>query len=155
MVGLNTGCGERWRTRLWPERHWAALARRLRRDGCRVLLLGGETERASNRRLARRSGATNSGVHPLPEFIEILDRCDLVVTTVTMGLHLALALDKKVVLFNNLFNPAEFELYGLGEILEPPVPCRGCYRMQCGKPCLELITPTRVAATVRRLLARG
>ena len=38
---------------------------------------------------------------------------------VSMALHVALGLKKKVVLFNNVFNSKEFELYGLGEIVEP------------------------------------
>ena len=36
---------------------------------------------------------------------------DLVVTAVTMAMHIALGLGKKLVLFNNIFNPHEFELY--------------------------------------------
>ena len=26
IIGLNTGCGPRWKSRLWPESHWIRLA---------------------------------------------------------------------------------------------------------------------------------
>jgi heptosyltransferase-2 len=32
-IGLNTGCGGRWVSRLWPEENWIALARDLRARG--------------------------------------------------------------------------------------------------------------------------
>jgi hypothetical protein len=33
IVGLNTGCGGRWTSRLWPENNWIALAKRLKKAG--------------------------------------------------------------------------------------------------------------------------
>ena len=73
-----------------------------------------------------------------------MNRCDVVVTSVTMALHIALGLKKFVVLFNNIFNAHEFELFGRGVILQPPVPCTGCFRQECQEPCMELIKPDEV-----------
>jgi heptosyltransferase-2 len=36
-----------------------------------------------------------------------------------MGMHITLALGKKIVLMNNIFNPYEFDLFGKGEIVAP------------------------------------
>ena len=140
LVALNTGCGARWQTRLWPEAYWIELAQRLRRDGFGVLILGGDQEHEKNVRVAKTSGASYLGHFPLKHFINLMDQCDLVVTAVTMAMHIAIGLSKKLILFNNIFNRHEFELYGLGEIIEPPdVDCLGCFRQECDKLCMERI----------------
>lgn len=97
------------------------------------------------------------GVRTYKEFIGIVDNCDLVVTAVTLALHIGIALEKKIILFNNIFNKHEFYLYGLGEIIEPPVTCKGCYSNNCnkkfnGKGCMELLEPVKVYETINKLL---
>jgi heptosyltransferase-2 len=81
-----------------------------------------------------------------------LDQCDLIVTAVTLALHFAIGLEKKIVLFNNIFNRYEFELYGLGEIIEPNLPCLGCYKSSCDQGCMAMINPAKVFAICKRLL---
>jgi len=153
LVGLNTGCGDRWRTRLWPETSWTDLARKLLDAGHGVILLGGEQEHEKNNRIARQSGAAYLGTFPLQRFFSLMNQCDLVVTSVSMALHVALGLGKKLVLFNNVFNRREFELYGLGEILEPEgYDCIGCFRTRCDIACMESILPGQVLESVGRLL---
>ncbi len=152
VVGLNTGCGGRWTSRLWPEKYWIKTARDLKKAGCEVLLLGGEQEHAKNLRLAKASGAKYFGHYPLNQFINLVDQCDLVVTAVTMAMHITIGLRKKIVLFNNIFNRHEFELYGLGEILEPEFDCTCYFSPTCPNNCMQYLYPDRVVATVRRLL---
>jgi ADP-heptose:LPS heptosyltransferase len=149
IVGLNTGCGIRWTTRLWPEKHWIQLAKTLTKNGYTVILLGGEQEHEKNRKIAQLTKARYLGHFSLPVFIDLIDNCDIVVTSVTMALHLAIGLKKKIVLFNNIFNPNEFELYGRGVILEPGKPCQCCFRNECSHPCMELIKPERVLSAVQ------
>jgi heptosyltransferase-2 len=134
IIGLNTGCGGRWTSRLWPEEHWITLARRLKKDGLLPLLLGGEQEHTKNTRIARKSGALYPGHFPLAQFISLVDQCHLVVTAVTMAMHIAIGLRKRIVLFNNIFNRHEFELYGLGTILEPDPPCSCYFAPACSDP---------------------
>ncbi len=154
VVGLNTGCGGRWTSRLWPEDRWAALARSLIDDGCCPLLLGGPEEHDKNRRLAEATGAFYPGVYPLKTFTAVMDRCEVVVTAVTMAMHLAIGLEKQLVLINNIFNPAEFELYGRGEIVRPEQDCTCFFQPRCTQPsfCLETLAPETVHAAVRRRL---
>jgi len=154
VIGLNTGCGSRWKTRLWPDACWNDLAKRLVRAGYTVIFLGGEQEHEKNRKLARSSGALYKGHFPLPEFMDLVDQCDLVVTAVTMALHIAVGLGKKVVLFNNIFNHHEFELYGRGVIIEPDKECRGCFMNDCGEPCMDQIKPAAVFEQVRKLAGK-
>jgi len=154
VVGLNSGCGGRWPSRLWPEKYWADLARSLRDDGYGVVLLGGPAEHERNTRLATETGAGYPGHFDLRTFIGLMDRCDLIVSAVTMAMHLALGLGKKLVLLNNIFNRHEFELYGRGVIVEPQQRCGCFFQPRCTQErfCLETLPPASVVAAVRSLL---
>lgn len=152
VVGLNTGCGGRWVSRLWAEKNWVLLAKRLKKAGFVPLLLGGAQEHARNKRIAAKSGALYPGHFPLQQFINLIDQCHLVVTAVTMAMHITIGLNKKIVLFNNIFNRHEFELYGLGEILEPEFDCPCYFSPVCPNDCMQFIHVDRVFETCKRLL---
>ncbi|PLX32405.1 MAG: glycosyltransferase family 9 protein [Ignavibacteria bacterium] len=153
IIGLNTGCGGRWTSRLWDEENWAELARRCRAEGFQPLFLGGEQEHEKNERLAKRSGGLYLGHFPLQTFIALMDRCDVIVSAVTMAMHLAIGLKRPLVLFNNIFNRHEFELYGRGEILEPSKPCTCFFQATCRNEeyqCMEHLEVDRVFDAVQR-----
>ncbi len=152
IIGLNTGCGKRWTTRLWPEDYWKQLATLLIKKGYFVLLLGGEQEHEKNKRISTATGAEYLGHFHLTDFIDLMNQCRIIVTPVTMALHLALALKKQIILFNNIFNRYEFELYGRGKIIEPPVECKGCFKNKCDKQCMELIKPEEVLKEIKDLM---
>ncbi|HSP89126.1 MAG TPA: glycosyltransferase family 9 protein, partial [Ignavibacteriaceae bacterium] len=116
IVGLNTGCGGRWISRLWPKEYWVTLAKNLIEKGYEVILLGGEQEDEKNKTMANLSGAKYFGHYPLKTFISLLNECDIIVTAVTMAMHLAIGLKKELILFNNIFNKNEFYLYNRGVI---------------------------------------
>lgn len=153
LIGLNTGCGSRWKTRLWPEQYWIDLARRLINKDIDVVLLGGQEEDEKNRRIAGASGCMYPGYFPIKIFQSLVQKCDLIVTGVTMALHIAIGLKKKIILLNNIFNKHEFELYNLGIIIEPDVDCLCCYKTACEKECMSLITPDEVVAACKHLLS--
>lgn len=116
VVGLNTGSSLKWlETRDWPEENWIDLAVQLQLRGYSVVLLGGDLEHEKNLRIAAKSGAHYFGHFLLKEFMALVDACDIVVTAVTSTMHIAIGLEKKLVLFVNIFPKAEFELYGLGK----------------------------------------
>ena len=152
IVGLNTGCGGRWVSRLWDEKNWVALAKKLKRAGYEPLLLGGEQEHARNKRIAAKSGARYPGYFPLDQFINLMDQCDLVVSAVTMAMHIAVGLRKPLVLFNSTFNKNEFELYGRGEILEPDFDCPCYYSPVCPNNCMQYLRVETVFDSCRRIL---
>ena len=152
LIGLNSGCGGRWKSRLWPEKNWETLANQLNERGFGVLLLGGAEEHDKNQRIAANCSAAYLGHYPLPQFINLVYQCDLVVTAVTMAMHIVIGLEKRLVLFNNIFNRNEFELYGLGQILEPEFECSCFYAPECPNDCMQYIYPERVLATCEQLL---
>ncbi len=156
VIGLNTGCGDRWTSRLWDDKNWVALAKSLRKKGFEVILLGGEQEHVKNRKLAKASGAKYFGHFPLRQFINLVDQCDLVVTAVTMAMHLTIGLGKRIVLLNNIFNRHEFELYGKGLVVEPGRPCQCFYQPTCTNAryrCMEHLTVQQVLDACGKLLA--
>jgi len=158
IVGLNTGAGARWTSRLWSIENWTELAKQIHASGKNVLLLGGPEEDARNRSIHQRSGgaAQYLGYFNLAQFISLMQHCEVVVTGVTMGMHLAIALKKKIVLINNIFNPYEFgNLYGLGEIVQPDSPCKCFFRGQCINPdyfCLDRLPVEKLFAVTERVL---
>lgn len=152
VVGLNTGCGGRWTSRLWAEDYWVTTAKSLLEKGYDVILLGGEQEHEKNLRLQKASGAKYFGYFPLKKFIALVDRCDLVITAVTMGMHIAIGLGKKLVLFNNIFNKNEFYLYDKGVILEPDYDCPCYFAATCPNDCMQYLYPETVIEETGKLL---
>ncbi|MGB9701906.1 MAG: glycosyltransferase family 9 protein [Candidatus Kapaibacteriota bacterium] len=154
IVGLNTGCGSRWTSRLWPEKHWLELIKMLQDEGYYPLLLGGEAEHDRNKRLAEQTNATYLGAFPLAQFISLVDKTDIVVTAVTMALHIAIGLKKNIVLLNNIFNPNEFELYGRGVIVQPDKECKCFFKGQCTNDyfCMEYLPAMKVFEKIKEQL---
>lgn len=149
-IGLNTGCGDRWTTRLWSTAKWIELITGLQAAGYTPVLLGGEAEDARNRELHQATGAAYLGTFPLPQFINLMNQMDGIVTQVTMGMHISIALRKPTILMNNIFNPHEFDLYGRGQIVQPNKACVCFYRGSCqlGTSCMEDLPAAKVLQAV-------
>ena len=150
-IGLNTGCGGRWSSRLWPEEYWIKLAKNLIAAGYEVILLGGEQEDEKNKFIQKQSGAKYFGYFPLKVFADLLNQCNTVITAVTMAMHLAIGLKKNLILFNNIFNKNEFYLYGRGEILEPDFDCDCYFSPVCPNDCMKYLKPEKVMEAVKRI----
>ncbi|MFN3269612.1 MAG: glycosyltransferase family 9 protein, partial [Candidatus Kapaibacteriota bacterium] len=144
-----------WVSRLWPEHNWIELIHLLNENHYFPMLLGGEAEDEKNRKISEQTGAYYPGHFDLKRFISLVNQCDLVVTAVTMALHIAIGLKKKVVLFNNIFNRHEFELFGRGVILEPEKPCQCFFSPTCLNTeyfCMDYLFPDKVFQEIKNLL---
>ncbi len=131
IIGLNTGCGKRWQTRLWPPEYWIELTKELQKNNYFPILLGGEIEDETNKYYSKKTNAYYPGYFSLEEFISLSDNCDVIVTQVSMMMHIAIALKKRLILFNNIFNKHEFYLYNRGIIIEPDTGCDCYYGNTC------------------------
>ena len=153
IVGLNTGCGPRWNTRLWSEESWETLAKQLGELGYYPIFLGGELEHEKNLKMAKVTGAHYPGHFSLEEFIALTNACDIIVTQVSMMMHIATALRKKMVLCNTIFNKYEFELYDRGIIVGPPNECVCFYGNTCvkGTSCMHDIQPKDFIQAIQTL----
>ena len=150
IIGLNTGCGLRWKTRLWPKDYWVELIKDLEKQGYFCLLMGGPDEDETNRYYQSKTGATYLGTFSLEEFITIANNTDIIVTPVSMMMHIALALRKQLMLFHNIFNVHEFELYGRGVIIEPTSGCDCYFGNSCSreKRCMNDISVQDVLSNI-------
>ena len=153
IIGLNTGCGLRWQTRLWPKEHWVELINNLERQGYFCLLMGGPDEDETNHYYAKQTNATYLGTFSLEEFISITNNTDIIVTPVSMMMHIAIALKKQLMLFHNIFNIHEFELYGRGIIIEPTSGCDCYFGNSCSreKSCMKDISVQDVLTNIAEL----
>lgn len=153
IIGLNTGCGDRWVSRLFPDKSWIELIELLQKNRYYPLLLGGKQEHYRNEYLADRTGAEYLGHFSLNKFISLVDETDLVVSAVTMGMHIAVGLKKPLVLMNNIFNPNEFELYGRGEIVQPDKKCKCFFSPKCTNEkynCMDYMSPENLYEAINR-----
>ncbi|HEY4785462.1 MAG TPA: glycosyltransferase family 9 protein [Bacteroidales bacterium] len=154
VIGLNTGCGKRWTTRLWPNDYWIALVKKLKDNGYYPVLLGGEAEDENNRTLEKLSEAFYPSHFSLKEFIALTANCDLVVTQVSMMMHIVTALQIPLVLMNNIFNRNEFYLYNNGVIVEPTSGCDCYYGNSCKRDqsCMHDISVEMIEKNITGLL---
>lgn len=154
IIGLNTGCGKRWTTRLWPNEYWINLVKELQKIHLFPVLLGGEAEDENNQILFKETGAYYPGFFPLKEFIAITSYCDVVVTQVSMMMHIVTALKIPLVLLNNIFNTHEFYMYNNGLIIEPSTGCDCYYGNTCKREraCMYDISADNVLKGICSLL---
>lgn len=152
VIGLNTGCGARWATRMWPSDLWVELIRKLQAEGYFPMVLGGPDEDEMNKHYHQETGCFYPGTWSLEEFMAISSHCDVIVTAVSMMMHIATGLEKPMVLFNNIFNPHEFELYGRGEIVSPDSGCECYFGNTCkrSRHCMMDLPAEKVFQAVSR-----
>lgn len=152
-IGLNTGAGAKFETKQWPARHYLRLISHLTQEmRANVFLLGGPREKSFNRLLARKSRAKlyDTGTdNTVLEFAGFISLMDLVVSSDTLGMHLAIALKKPVIALFGPTCPQEIDLYGRGTKLFQGGGCSPCYKPTCPDAvCMSEITPERVFAEI-------
>lgn len=161
-IGINPGA--RWDNKRWPAEHFAALVRQLaaRDASYRFALFGGsgDWQLTETVRLAAPDRCVNfAGRTTLPELIELLRGCELLVTNDTGPMHLAAALRKPVVSLFGPTRPDQTGPYGQEQFaLKHPLPCAPCMKSRChwAEPlaCLRDISAARVAEEVTRRLEK-
>ena len=154
IIGLNTGCGKRWQTRLWPEEYWIELIKKLQSQNYFPLLLGGPDEDEMNKKYSKTTNAFYPGTFSLQEFIALSSVCDSILTAVSMMMHIAIGLKKPLVLFVNIFNKHEFYLYNNGVIVEPSTGCDCYYGNSCKRGdnhCMKDISVDTVYGAIDKM----
>ncbi len=154
--------GARWSNKRWPVEHYAAALQRVAQahPATRFVILGGQGDAEMARQLAgsvphRTFNA--AGRTTLPQMVEWVRRCALVLTNDTGPMHVAAAIGRPVVALFGPTNPFRTGPYGqLDAALRIPLDCAPCMRPRCTNPepvaCLRRLPPARVAEAVARLL---
>lgn len=157
-IGLNVGVGTKWPGKGWPLKKWKELIEHPEINNYNLMLLGGPDESELIENLSKEyyylidTGCRNS----ITEFAAIIDLCDLVISADTLALHIATALEKKVVALFGPTSSNEIELYGKGVKLISEDGCKCYYRKYCSEKisCMEKITPDMVFKAINDLLTR-
>lgn len=126
-IGFNWASSNKWTNKMWPKSYWQRLESLLK---------------------DRFSISWQEGLNSLYDYIDWINSCRLVVTSDSLGLHLCLALKKKIVALFGPTSHKEIYFYGCGTFLLPdsPYDCIPCLKPVCDKKrqCLEYIYPERV-----------
>jgi lipopolysaccharide heptosyltransferase II len=156
--------GARWETKRWPLEYFQELARRLPGPGddLKFVILGGKDDRdlgaaivaANPERCLDLTGHTS-----LPELIEWVRLCELVITNDSGPMHIAAALGRPVIAMFGPTDPRNTGPYGQAErvIQMTCLPCVPCMKGQCAyeRPlaCLRDITPAMVCERARTAMS--
>jgi len=133
-VGINFKVGGKWNNKSWPKSHWKTLGGLLVKNGYSI--------------------GVQQGAKDLNEYIEWINRCELIVTCDSLGLHLAMGYGVDAV---GLFGPTsntEVYMYGNSKMLIAESDCVPCLYTECCKEqsCMNTIEPKLVFETVESIL---
>jgi lipopolysaccharide heptosyltransferase II len=157
--------GARWKNKRWPANYFAELVRALAKKfpDARFAILGDKGDQplgeiisqAAPEKISNLCGATT-----LPEMIECVRHCDLLVTNDTGPMHVAAALGKPLVALFGPTEPRRTGPYGqLENVLRLNLPCSPCMKSDCSiektDECLRGLSPAVVFARVEKLLSRA
>jgi heptosyltransferase-2 len=135
-IGFNWAVGSKWPNKAWPKERWSELEEMLLQEG--------------------KSISWQQGMENLYAYMDWINSCGLLVTNDSLGLHIALALKKRVVVLYGPTNPHETYFYDRGEVIYPDLdlPCIPCLQQTCRQEqsCMEFITTAAVRDAVLRLL---
>ena len=137
-IGFNWACGNKWKNKSWPKEYWQKLEATLKK---------------------KYSISWQKGLNNLYEYMEWVNSCRTIITNDSLGVHLATALKKNVIVLFGPSSSKEVYLYERGEILTPKTDykCIPCLKQECFQKinCMYFIKPDRVAKTVDKILKRN
>jgi len=152
--------GARWRTKRWPIDYFIKLVGLLadKFPNARFAILGDNQDRPLGEAIGRATSGrclNLCGQTSLPELVEWLRLCHLMVTNDTGPMHIAAALNKPLVALFGPTEPRRTGPYGhLDSVLRLDLPCAPCFKSHCHyeKPyeCLMALSPTTVFEFARQ-----
>lgn len=162
LIGLNLSASEKWKSKNWPLKYMEKLASEAeRKRSARVVLLGtGKDRKAADR--FKRSSKTKPidcvGKTDLLKLVEMIKRCDVLLTGDSAPMHIAASCNTPVVA---LFGPTDPGRHAPPAdevfILTSKVRCMPCYRPVCPKGherCMKEIRPEDVFRAIEKVLEK-
>ena len=136
-IGFNWTTGNKWTNKAWPKDCW---------EGLESLIKD------------KYSISWQEGLNSIHEYIDWINSCRLIITADSLGLHLSLALNNKVIALFGPTSHREIYFYNRGSFLLPEAPyqCVPCLRVHCDKEkqCMEYIFPERVKERIENEFKR-
>jgi heptosyltransferase-2 len=132
-IALNTQIGLKWPTKAWPKKYWDNLEEKLINQGLKV---------------TRQDKQNEAVLKNLNSYMDWINSSRLIMSNDSLGLHLGIALNKKVI---GLFGPttsSEVYFYNRGKAIlpKPMPPCMPCFKEICENQqnCMDQITVDEV-----------
>lgn len=143
QVGLNYQVGSKWPTKAMKKERWKELADLL-----------------AKRQI---SFSWQQGMNNLYDYMDWIAGCDVLVTHDSLGVHLALAMKKNVVVLFGATSGEEIYYYGRGVSVYPKsmglsgYECIPCYNPICGKSvhCMDMIELKEVLDNIVKFMEGG
>lgn len=139
VIGLNTGCSPQFANKRLLVEQQADLAMRIHSEfpDSKIILLGGREDTERNYEIARLSGG-----HAVPtpttlglrSGIILENLADVVISGDSLGMHIAIGLQKYVIAWFGLSCAAEIDLYDRGVKLMRDLACAPCWKKVCDMP---------------------
>lgn len=126
-VGINYLAGDKFPNKAWP--HWKELMDMLD------------------------SVSLQRQFETVEEYIDWINSCRIIVTGDSLGMHIALALKKRVIILMGSTSWTEIETYNQGIILTSGLACSPCYKKsKCDitPSCMDLITSKKVCSEIMK-----
>ncbi len=154
--------GARWSNKRWPVEHFSELVRQLAKEfpAARFAILGGKEDQLLGDIISQTAPGpcvNLCGQTTLPEMVEWLRRCDLLVTNDTGPMHAAAALGTPLVALFGPTEPRRTGPYGqLENVLRLDLPCAPCLKSRCHydlpEACLRALAPAQALARIHKVL---
>jgi len=143
-IALNTQVGQKWPIKSWPNAKWNILEEILVKEGLKV---------------TRQDKQSKGILNNLYSYMDWINSSKMVISNDSLGLHMGIAMEKKVL---GLFGPtpsSEVYFYDHGEAILPISNCKyiPCFEKKCitGENCMNSITPEVILNKVHEYLKRG
>ena len=135
-VGFNYSVGKKFHNKAMSIKKWKELERRLSEQGYSI--------------------SWQEGLEDLNEYIEWINSCRLFITQDSLGIHIALALKKKIIGLFGPTDPQEIYLHGFGKSIYTKQECHlmPCYNPEClsGLNCIELLSMDEILEAVDEIM---
>jgi len=148
----------RWKTKLWQNEGFSALADRLCNElFCQIVFTGSEQDRAIiddiSDRMEHRS-INLAGQTSLKELAYLYSICNVLVTTDTGPMHIAAAMGCRVIALFGPTDPLRTGPYGnRHEIIRSDIDCSPCFKKVCEHmTCMKQISVEKCFETIRGII---
>ncbi len=160
ILGVNASAGTRWELKMMSEEKTAVVCKELAKNKRNtLLLLGGIDEEERNMVIKSMCPEENIiFIRPttdIRKFASIINKCDLLITTDSLALHIGLALNKKTLVYFGPTSPWEIEMFGLGKKIYKESDCLCCYKKTTDKKpsCIDRLMPEDILKPAEEMLA--
>ena len=134
-IGLNFMVGSKWPTKAMSKEKWQELNDLLKKQNYKT--------------------SWQKGLNNLYEYIDWLNSCKIIITQDSLGLHLAMALNKKVIALFGATGFEEIYPYNNAIFLQSPIKCdiMPCYKNVCNNSefCMDGFDLDKILSYIRKI----